>query len=117
MNQQGFPRGGADVRKFPHSKRCRAQNVILVQPTGIHLAAREPSQTVPAVTAACNIELWRTKALMNREKNQDITLAAHADLSDLRGLKPEADRIGQYFEAQRRTFENVSGNDLQGGAG
>ena len=52
-----------------------------------------------------NVELWRTKALMGHKQRADVTLHHYKDLSDVRSLKEQADRIANYFEEQRRIYE------------
>ena len=88
-----------------HLKDVRGQLQILAEQTGINVTAHDLRRTFRAVAAACNVELWRTKALMNHKQNQDITLSAYTDLSNVRNLKPEADRIAEYFERNRSAFE------------
>lgn len=88
-----------------HINDVRGQLVRLAEATGITVTAHDIRRTFRAVAAACNVELWRTKALMNHKQNHDVTLANYTDLSDVRYLKPEADRIAEYFEDQRRVFE------------
>ena len=88
-----------------YMKNCRTQLQALKRKTGIEVSPHDLRRTFRAVAAACNVELWRTKALMNHKQNQDITLSAYTDLSDVRNLKPEADRIGEYFEKQRVIFD------------
>jgi len=95
--------------KIPHLKDCRAQLEIIATKTGIQVTAHDLRRTFRAVAAACNVELWRCKALMNHKQNHDVTLAHYTDLSDVRHLKPEADQIGQYFEHHRYIYESNSG--------
>ena len=91
-----------------HLIDARGQLQALADQTGVDVTAHDLRRTFRAVAAACNVELWRTKALMNHKQNQDITLSAYTDLSDVRNLKPEADRIGDYFEQQRAIFESAN---------
>lgn len=99
------PRGSDYV--FPartgsgHLKDCRGQLQLIGEQTGIEVTAHDLRRTFRAVAAACNVELWRTKALMNHKQNSDVTLANYTDLSDVRYLQPDANLIGDYFEAQR----------------
>ncbi|MDT8320743.1 MAG: integrase family protein [Xanthomonadales bacterium] len=95
-----------------HLKDVRGQLQILAEQTGINITAHDLRRTFRAVAAACNVELWRTKALMNHKQNDDVTLAHYTDLSDVRNLKPEADRIAGYFEEQRRILEGANGVKL-----
>ncbi len=89
-----------------HLIDCRGQLQKIAEQTGIEVTAHDLRRTFRAVAAASNVELWRTKALMNHKQNQDVTLANYTDLSDVRNLKPEADRIAQFYEDQRRVFES-----------
>jgi integrase len=86
-----------------HIKDIRTQLKALSEITGIQVTAHDLRRTFRAVAAACNIELWRIKALMNHKQTQDITLTAYADLSDVRNLKPEADRIAAYFQSEAQS--------------
>lgn len=88
-------KGGA----FPFLKDCRGHLQKLAESTGIEVTAHDLRRTFRAVAAACNIELWRCKALMNHRQSHDVTLAHYADLSDVRNLMAEIDRIGEFFES------------------
>lgn len=88
-----------------HINDVRGQLERLAEATEITVTAHDIRRTFRAVAAACDVELWRTKALMNHKQNHDVTLANYTDLSDVRYLKPEADRIAEYFEDRRRVFE------------
>lgn len=81
-----------------HLKDIRTQLKALTSLTDIQVTAHDLRRTFRAVAAACNIELWRIKALMNHKQTQDITLTAYADLSDVRNLKPEADQIANFYQ-------------------
>jgi len=78
---------------------------LLSKEAGITVTAHDLRRTFSAVAGAVNVELWRTKALMGHKQKQDVTLHHYKDLSDVRFLKPEADRIANYFEEQRRIYE------------
>lgn len=101
--------------KLPHLKDCRGQLEILAEQTGINVTAHDLRRTFRAVAAACNIELWRCKALMNHKQRHDVTLLHYADLSDVRFLKPEADHISGYFKKQQCIYdsESVSGMEIR----
>jgi hypothetical protein len=49
---------------------------------------------------------------MGHKQREDVTLHHYKDLSDVRFLKEEADRIGEYFEDRRRVFEADNVVDL-----
>lgn len=91
--------------KLPHLKDCRRELDLLDKQTGIVVTAHDLRRTFRSVAAACNIELWRCKALMNHKQNDDVTLAHYTELSDVSNLKPETNRISQFFEEQRLIFE------------
>jgi integrase len=88
-----------------HLKDCRAQREHLAEATGVTITNHDLRRTFSAVAAEVNVELWRTKALMNHKQRQDVTLHHYKDLSDVRFLKPEIDRITEYFEEQRGIYE------------
>lgn len=97
-----------------HLIDVRGQLKVVADQTEIEMTPHDLRRTFRAVAAACNVELWRTKALMNHKQNQDVTLANYTDLSDVRNLKPEADRIGNYFERQKQIFEAGNVVSLEG---
>lgn len=89
-----------------HLKDCRVQREQLTKNTGVTFTNHDLRRTFSSVAGAVNVELWRTKALMNHKQRQDVTLHHYKDLSDVRFLKSEIDRIADYFEEQRRVFES-----------
>ena len=95
-----------------HVTEVRGQLAALKNETGIEVTAHDLRRTFRAVAGQLGIELWRCKALMNHKQNQDVTLAHYTDLSDVRNLKPEADRIAEFFEDQRRVFDADNVVDL-----
>jgi integrase len=105
-------RGNKSKYVFParygngHLKDCRAQREQLTETMGVAFTNHDLRRTFSAVAAEVNVELWRTKALMNHKQRQDVTLHHYKDLSDVRFLKPEIDRIADYFDEQRRVFES-----------
>lgn len=88
-----------------HLVDCRGQLEALEDKTGIRVTAHDLRRTFRAVAAKCEIELWRTKALMGHKQEQDVTLKHYANLEDVRYLRPEVDAIADYFEVQRRIHE------------
>lgn len=105
-------RGNKSKYVFPgrygkgHLKDCRAQRELLAGITGVTFTNHDLRRTFSGVAAEVNVELWRTKALMNHKQRQDVTLHHYKDLSDVRFLKPEIDRIAEYFEEQRGVYES-----------
>ncbi len=88
-----------------HLKDARATLGKLADETGIRVTAHDLRRTFRAVAGKCNVELWRTKALMNHRQNSDVTLANYTDLEDVRYLLPEANAIGEWVEEQRQIAE------------
>jgi len=88
-----------------HIGEVRGALAHLKDATGVEITAHDLRRTFRAVAGALGIELWRCKALMNHKQGHDVTLGHYTDLSDVRNLKPEADRIGAYFEERARIAE------------
>jgi len=95
-----------------HLKDCRGQLQLLADETGITVTAHDLRRGFSAVASEVDVELWRTKALMGHKQREDVTLHHYKDLSDVRFLKEEADRIGEYFEERCRVFEADNVVDL-----
>jgi len=95
----------SEAGKLPHLKDCRGQLEILAKQTGIDVTAHDLRRTFRSVAAACNVELWRCKALMNHKQNNDVTLAHYTNLSNVMELKPEADSISRFFDARCADFK------------
>jgi len=95
--------------KLPHLKNCGGQLKVLAERTGIEVTAHDLRRTFRAVAAACDVELWRCKALMNHKQNDDVTLAHYTDLSDVRNLKREADRIADFYLERQLEHERSIG--------
>jgi integrase len=68
----------------------------------IEISPHDLRRTFRAIAAEVGIELWRTKLLMNHKLSGDVTLGSYTEKSDLRYLKPEAQRIGDWIERQAR---------------
>jgi integrase len=64
------------------------------------ITAHDLRRTFRAVAAACGIELWRTKLLMNHTMREDITIRAYTEKGNLKYLAPDIQRIGDYIERQ-----------------
>jgi integrase len=79
---------------------------------GIHLTPHDLRRTFRAIAGECSIELYKTKLLMNHKLNQDVTISAYTDTSDLRYLKSEIQMIGDWIEKQAPITENSDSEDL-----
>ncbi len=97
-----------------HLVDCRGQLEALADKTGARVTAHDLRRTFRAVAAQCNIELWRTKALMGHKQSQDVTLANYTDLEDVRYLRPEVDAIANHYEVQRRIHEGENVVSIKG---
>jgi integrase len=77
---------------------------------GIAVSAHDMRRTFRAIADRCGIELWKTKALMNHVSiKQDVTLGSYTDLSDLRYLSDDIEKVAKWIanEARIATASNV----------
>jgi integrase len=78
----------------------------------IKITAHDLRRTFRAIAGECGIELWKTKLLMNHKLNQDVTISAYTETSDLRYLRPEIQMIGNWIEKQAANTESSGNEDL-----
>lgn len=66
-------------------------------------------RTFRSIAGICKIEFWKTKLLMGHKLSGDVTLMHYTETADLRYLRPEIDRIGDWIVRQGATAaaENV----------
>ena len=82
---------------------CRGQLELIADATGIRVTPHDLRRTFIQVgLKALGLELWRVKALSNHKLNQDVTLSVYTDLSDVRFLRDDADKIANHYEEQAR---------------
>ena len=93
-----------------HIKEIRGALGKVAEETGIEVTAHDLRRTFRAVAGKVGVELWQVKALMNHRQRQDITLGSYTDLTDVRYLRDQANRIAEWMEEQRRIAE--AGNVL-----
>lgn len=74
----------------------------------IELSPHDLRRTFRSIAAELNIELWRTKLLMNHKMSNDITIAAYTEKNDLEYLRPSIQAIGDWIETKGR--EAAAGN-------
>ncbi len=79
---------------------------------GIHLTPHDLRRTFQAIAGECGIELYKTKLLMNHKLNQDVTISAYTETSDLQYLKSEIQMIGDWIEKQVPITANSDNEDL-----
>nr|NJM01830.1 tyrosine-type recombinase/integrase [Desulfobacula sp.] len=73
---------------------------------GVELSAHDLRRTFRSIAAELDIELWRTKLLMNHRISNDITIAAYTEKSDLEYLRTSIQAIGDWIEYQGKLFRN-----------
>ncbi len=66
----------------------------------IDLSAHDLRRTFRSIAAELDIELWRTKLLMNHKIRDDITIQAYTEKDDLGYLRPSIQAIGDWIERQ-----------------
>jgi integrase len=94
-------------RSSGHLDNATKQFKLINKATGVEVSAHPLRRTFIQIGLKAlkpRLELWQVKALSNHKQTDDITLE-YGDLTDVRSLKPEADRIAEYYEAQRLVFE------------
>ncbi|MEE4303596.1 MAG: integrase arm-type DNA-binding domain-containing protein [Wenzhouxiangella sp.] len=92
-------------------KNARGQLELIAKQTGVRVTHHDLRRTF--IQTGLNylpkkerIEIFRIKLLSNHAlPKNDVTFASYANDPDMRFLKPEADRISDFYEAQRCTFE------------
>ena len=96
---------------FGHSKSghvtdARHQMKKISDHIGYKVTAHDLRRTFRAAAAACGIELWRTKLLMNHAMKEDVTIRAYTETNNLYYLKSDVDTIGSFIERKALEFEN-----------
>ena len=61
------------------------------------ISAHDLRRTFRAIAAECQIELWRTKLLMNHKLSGDVTISAYTEKQDLTYLGDEINRIAEWI--------------------
>ena len=79
---------------------------------GILISPHDLRRTFRAIAGECGIELWKTKLLMNHKLNQDVTISAYTETSDLRYLKDDIQKIGDWIERQGKIAASEKVVDL-----
>lgn len=78
----------------------------LTEALGVELSAHDLRRTFRSIAAHLNVELWRTKLLMNHKMGNDITIQAYTEKSDLEYLRPNIQTIGDWIEKQGKLEKN-----------
>lgn len=87
-----------DLKKPINTARSLLLKISKVIETPI--SAHDLRRTFRAIAAECNIELWRTKLLMNHKLSGDVTIAAYTEKEDLRYLSTEINQIADWVLSQ-----------------
>ena len=100
---------------FPGRTRGRLKDVRwsfdkLSEVAGSRVVPHDLRRTFRAIASTAGVEYWKTKLLMNHKGGGDITLTAYTELSDLRYLRDDAEKIAQWVlrQAQQAAAGNVT---------
>lgn len=66
----------------------------------VELSPHDLRRTFRSIAAELNIELWRTKLLMNHKLSNDVTIQSYTEKEDLEYLRPSIQAIGDWIERQ-----------------
>ena len=66
----------------------------------IKLSPHDLRRTFRSIAAELDIELWRTKLLMNHKMANDVTIGSYTEKADLEYLRPSIQKIGDWIERQ-----------------
>jgi len=64
------------------------------------ISVHDLRRTFRSIAAEFGIELWKTKLLMNHKINDDITISAYTEKSDLEYLRPSIQKISDFIYRQ-----------------
>jgi integrase len=109
-----------EVYVFPgrsdgHLDNATKQFEMITKATGVEVTAHPLRRTFIQISLKeLKLELWRIKALSNHKIRDDVTLDAYGDLTDVRFLKHEADKIADFYEAERAVFEADNVVNIEG---
>jgi integrase len=93
-------------RSNGHLDNATKQFKLINKATGVEVSAHPLRRTFIQIgLKKLDLDLWKVKALSNHKLSGDVTLNDYGDLTDVRFLKPQADKIAEYYEAQRLVFE------------
>jgi len=95
-HQYVFPgRSGPD-----HIKEARRTFDTVSDAIGAKVTAHDFRRTFRAIAGECQLELWKTKLLMNHRLNQDVTIRHYTETEDLRYLEKEINKIADWIIRQ-----------------
>lgn len=78
----------------------------------IEVSPHDMRRTFRAIAGESGVEFWQVKLLMNHKVNGDITLQSYTEKTDLKYLKPQVQKIGNWIERQARIAASEKVVDL-----
>ncbi|SFU77231.1 tyrosine-type recombinase/integrase [Nitrosospira multiformis] len=85
--------------KVDHIQDARATMQAVSAIAGMHLHNHDMRRTFLAIAIQCHIEMWKAEILTNHLPNT-VTLKHYTQTRDLRYLRPEVQRIGDWIAGQ-----------------
>jgi integrase len=98
--------------KTGHVQEPKGTMKKISEKCGSTISIHDLRRTFRAIAGECGIELYKTKLLMNHKLNQDVTISAYTETSDLRYLQPEIQKIGDWIERQGKIAASEKVVDL-----
>ncbi len=95
-NQYIFPARSGEG--YIHDARGHFQKIS--EAVGVQISAHDLRRTFRAIAGECQIELWKTKLLMNHRLSGDVTISHYTETEDLRYLEPEINQIADWIIRQ-----------------
>lgn len=95
INEYVFPGRGPGHLTVVRRTLLRATDVV-----GCPVTAHDLRRTFRAIAGTSGVEFWRTKLLMNHKPGADVTLQSYTELSDLRYLRADAEKIARFVVQQ-----------------
>ncbi|MBE9572347.1 MAG: tyrosine-type recombinase/integrase [Proteobacteria bacterium] len=83
-----------------HIQEARGHFKKISDAVGIQISGHDLRRTFRAIAGEVQLELWKTKLLMNHRLNQDVTIGHYTETEDLRYLRPEIDKISDWIVRQ-----------------
>jgi integrase len=86
--------------KDGHIHDARGHFEKISKAVGTRITAHDLRRTFRAVAGECDIELWKTKLLMNHKLSGDVTISHYTETQDLRYLRAEINKIADWITRQ-----------------
>lgn len=102
----------SDQSKTGHIGTGRFITDQIAKALKIELSPHDLRRTFRAIAAECEIELWRTKLLLNHKIRGDITIEAYTEKADLEYLRPAIQKISDWIERQAKVDASEKVVDL-----